>query len=85
MFLQHRFKFGGKRNITGNRKRKKKSLYKIKKKFESVNQEQKAIKKNKNKSKVKQDIWKITNNTIIEQKKSFVEVVLQKSPDSITQ
>ena len=45
MFLQHRFKFGGKRNITGNRKRKKKSLYKIKKKFESVNQEQKAMKK----------------------------------------
>lgn len=50
-----------------------------------MNQEQKAMKKNKNKSKVKQDIWKITNNTIIEQKKSFVEVVLQKSPDSITQ
>lgn len=66
-------------------KEKKKSLYKTKKKFESVNQEQKAMKKNKNKSKVKQDIWKITNNTIIEQKKSFVEVVLQKSPDSITQ
>lgn len=48
-----------------------------------MNQEQKAMKKNKNKIKVKRDIWQITNNKIIEQKISFVDIVLQKSPDSI--
>ena len=59
----------------------KKILYKIKKQFESVNQEQKAMKKNK--IKVKWDIWQITNNKIIKQKLSFVDIVSHKSPDSI--
>ena len=51
-------------------------MYQIKKKFESVNHEQKAM-KIKNKNKVKWDIWQITNNKIIEQKRSFVEVVFR--------
>ena len=37
----------------------------------------------KNKIKVKRDIWQITNNKMIKQKLSFVDIVSHKSPDSI--